>query len=421
MTTNNPAITPTESRKNAESIISAIQKAGYTAYFVGGCVRDILMNRTPVDYDISTNALPDEIISLFQESRLVGKKFGVVIVKAGNNWVEVATFRSDHSYSDGRRPDRIDFTDAEHDAQRRDFTINAIFMNPTNGELHDYVNGINDIKEGIVRTVGNPDQRFSEDYLRILRAIRFTSSFNFRMEQHTMNSIKKNAHLVASISMERINNEFSRMLMESRDMRNPILLLGELGIMKHLIPELSELLSTNSESLTRTLNMLHNAEHRSITLIFAILFHTVESYKTTEHVLHRLRFSRKDVSSILECITINNVLTDLHKQSIAAVRTILSSSVIDDALELHRLFCQFFDGNMKTYETISAEHGKTPGSTPLPPHWINGHDLIALGIPKGPLTGKYRNMAYIAQLEGTFQNREELLKWIADEIRSDLS
>ena len=226
-------------RDLAIQVVRRLQSQNFIAFWAGGCVRDILMGESPKDYDIATNATPSEVINLFPGSVTVGKAFGVVRAPVENSWFEIATFRKDHAYKDGRRPEKVSFTDPTTDANRRDFTINAMFYDPTTDKLHDYVGGRADIAARSVRCVGKPDERFHEDHLRMLRAIRFAASLDFSLHHDTAEAIRKHASSIAGVSAERIQEEFTRILLEARRPGDALVLMDDLGILEVILPEVT--------------------------------------------------------------------------------------------------------------------------------------------------------------------------------------
>lgn len=237
---------PNTARNFALELARIIKKAGHDAMFAGGCVRDALLGRTPKDYDIVTSARPNEVLELFPGSNEVGAHFGVIIVSRDGQQTEIATYRNDGSYSDNRRPDSVEFTTAEHDAQRRDFTINGLFEDPENAEIIDYVGGRADLDARILRAIGDPTERFQEDALRMLRAVRFASHLEFEIEPHTRRALSDQAHLLDKISPERIRDEFSCILTSSHR-RCGIQTLTDSGLIMHIIPELQETIGCDHE------------------------------------------------------------------------------------------------------------------------------------------------------------------------------
>ena len=225
--------------KGARNITERLQAAGFTALWAGGCVRDMIMGRSPKDYDIATNATPTQVMTIFPRAIAVGKSFGVVRVIVQDNEYEVATFRKDHAYKDGRHPDAVSFTDEKTDALRRDFTVNALFFDPLKDKIHDYAGGQADISAGLIRAVGNPDDRFAEDHLRMLRAVRFAATLDFKLDPLTFEAIRNNAEQIKKISVERIQQELTRILLESKRAGDAGELLLQSGLLQIILPEVT--------------------------------------------------------------------------------------------------------------------------------------------------------------------------------------
>lgn len=314
----------------AEKIVKLLQDKGYEAYWAGGCVRDMLIGIHPKDFDIATSAKPDEIQKLIPKTIEVGKQFGVIIAIVDSHHFEIATFRSDSGYSDGRRPDAVIFTDAKEDALRRDFTINALFYDPIKDKVIDYVNGQRDLEEKIIRFIGDPEKRISEDYLRILRAVRFKNTFNFQYHPETYSAVKKHANLVAKVSKERVRDEFIK-LFDSENLRQALEDLSDTGILKIIIPELEELKGVaqpieyhqEGDVWEHTMRALSALDKNSALVVkLAVLFHDIgkpatfkikerirfdghceKSSEITQKILNRLRFPRKIIDDISWVIT----------------------------------------------------------------------------------------------------------------------
>ena len=231
-----------ETKEFAERIVRTLREHGHQAYLVGGCVRDLLLGREPADYDVATDATPDEVMRIFPETYAVGAQFGVVLVPLrddANHTVEVATFRSDIGYSDGRHPDQVRFSkSAREDVERRDFTINGLLLDPVKNEVLDYVGGRKDLEAGIIRTIGRPELRFAEDKLRMLRAVRFAARFGYAIEPETFAAIQKLAAGITQVSRERVRDELTKMLTEGHA-REAFLLLDETGLLREVLPEIS--------------------------------------------------------------------------------------------------------------------------------------------------------------------------------------
>ena len=286
--------------KTAIQIVKKFQEAGYKAYFAGGSVRDMLMEQEPKDYDIATSAKPDEIEKLIPKTIPIGKEFGVILGIVNGHHFEVATFRSDSSYSDGRRPDAVIFTSAKEDAVRRDFTINGLFYDPIKKKVLDYVGGQKDIKNKIIRFVGEAHERIKEDHLRLLRGIRFKNNFGFEYDHNTETAIKELAHLIDSVSKERVSDELTKMLLHPHRAHS-LKELDEIGILERILPELTACKGVKQpvkyhlegDVFTHILKALHDmpAEFVSKELVWAVLLHDIGKPATFEKKTDRIHFN----------------------------------------------------------------------------------------------------------------------------------
>lgn len=461
----NSEIDPTSLRTTAEGVVRKLQSAGYTAFFAGGCVRDLLLGELPNDYDIATNALPDAVIKLFPDSSFVGRKFGVVRVRVKDNSgarieLEVATFRKEGCYSDGRHPGSVEFSDPETDANRRDFTINAMFFDPVSGTLHDYVGGQKDIKLKLIRCVGEPNERFAEDHLRMLRAVRFASTLGFEIEPKTALAIKQNARMIRNISMERINEEMTRILLESPLPGNAMLKMDELGLLSEILPELVAMKNMKQpaqfhpegdvfQHTIAILNIMGRAlrdeqlpikmwsEADKIILAYAVLLHDVgkppvatqdgERTRYNGHanvgaeiarqILTMLRFSNREIDAISYCVQNHMRFMDVQKMRLSKLRSMVSKSTFPVELELHRLDCLASHGDLSNFEFLINFMKELSSKPILPKPWITGHDIMNLGIPEGSQIRVWKDKAYEAQLEERFKNREELLEWLREKMK----
>ncbi|MFA5689666.1 MAG: HD domain-containing protein [Kiritimatiellales bacterium] len=424
----------------ALKILNTIRTAGFAALFAGGSVRDMLLGRPAKDYDIATDALPEQIEALFPRTVAVGKAFGVIIVVENGIEIEVTTFRADGGYQDGRRPGSIKFSGAEEDAQRRDFTINGMFYDPAENEVIDFTGGRADLKNKLVRAIGEPDRRFAEDHLRMLRAVRFAFTLGFDIETETRATIIRHAPALAKISPERIENEFSRTLTESPNPGDALRELVELGLIKFIIPEILPLIGQEQppefhpegdvfEHTVLMLNMM--PEHPARELAYAVLLHDVgkpaTAFKTdrwrfhnhehvsagmAEEILRRLRLPAKEIRHIVIAIDRHMRFKDVQNMNRSTLRKLIGAETFELELELHRLDCASSHRMLGNYEFLRRERDNFKAEPVLPPRWITGADLIARGIPPGPAMGALLKKAYDAQLEGTFANKAELLEWL---------
>lgn len=439
-----PTVRSAQQRHAAVAIVKQLQQAGFTAYWAGGCVRDRELGSTPLDYDIATAAPPDRVLSLFPGATAVGKSFGVVVVPLNDTACEVATFRQDHAYRDGRHPSHITFVTPEDDATRRDFTLNAMFYDPVTDCLHDYVGGRKDLAAGIIRCVGNPNQRFEEDHLRMLRAVRFAARFEFTIHDDTANAIRTHADAISRISPERIRIELTRTLLEAKHPGQAVLLLESLGVLSVILPEVAAMryqeqppeFHPEGDVLTHTAIMLDAMECRDVVLAMSVLLHDVGKPPTARHdgtrlrfnghpergaeiartILTRLRFPTRIIDSISHCIRNHMRFLEVQRMRRSTLRRLVGADTFNIELELHRLDCLASHGKLDNYTFLKSVRDAMANEPVLPQPWINGHAILALGVPTGPAVGKWLQRAYDAQLEGRVDSPEALHKWLAQQI-----
>jgi poly(A) polymerase len=433
----------------AEGAIEAVrrlQDAGFIAYWAGGCVRDLILGRQPKDFDIATNAIPDKVIELFPEAVSVGKSFGVIRVPVQGNWYEVATFRKDAPYEDGRHPTQVTFSDPETDAQRRDFTVNALFYDPLKGQVLDYVAGSDDIARGLIRAVGNPGERFREDHLRLLRAVRFASSLGFALEPATAAAIRETATRITLISAERIREELSRLWVEAKRAGDALILLRDLGLLPVILPEIAAMQGVEQppeyhpegDVFQHTVVMLNEMRTHDTRLAWAVLLHDVGKPPTAQlkegrwrfechanvgqdaarDIMQRLRFSNDDMDAIAFMVGNHMRFVDVKSMRRATLRRLVGAPTFPMELELHRLDCASCHGDLTNYDYLGEFRKQMESEPVLPPPWINGRDIMALGIKEGPEIGVWRKKAYDAQLEGIAPDPAALLEWLKAEIQA---
>jgi tRNA nucleotidyltransferase/poly(A) polymerase len=449
----------------ALKILKQIRTAGFTAYFAGGSVRDKLLGREAKDYDIATSATPEQIEALFPKTVAVGKAFGVIVVVADETETEVATFRADGGYQDGRRPDSIEFCGAEEDAKRRDFTVNGMFYDPIEDRIIDYVGGQVDLEKKIIRAIGDPDRRFTEDHLRILRAVRFAHTLGFEIEPATRAAIQKHAPDLVKISVERIENEFSRTLTESLRPGDALRELVDLDLMTYIIPEILPMIGQEQppqfhpegdvfEHTVLMLNLMNNRQtgvsvsqveqallpvHSSCSprvLAYTVLLHDVgkpatafmgtdrlrfhgherKSTEMAEEILRRLKLPVKEIKQILIAIDGHMRFKDVQKMNKSTLRRLMGSETFDLELELHRLDCSGSHRLLDNYHYLLAKAEEMKNEPILPERWITGKDLRELGVEAGPRMGELIQLAYDAQLEDRFTDRAALLDWLKTRI-----
>ncbi len=439
-----PAIPHTPEASGAVTIVRRLREKGFTAYLAGGCVRDILLGRQPKDFDIATDAVPDRVLALFPGSVEVGKAFGVIRVPVADLWYEVATFRQDAAYRDGRHPDAVTFSDPANDALRRDFTINALFLDPEGGRILDYVEGMADIQRRVIRAVGNPLARFHEDHLRLLRAVRFAASLSFSLDPATAQAIRSTAASAANVSAERVREELTRIWLEAQQAGDSLVLLSDLGLLDVLLPEVAAMRGVNQppeyhpegDVFQHTVIMLNRMRTDDPRLAWSVLLHDVGKpptarqkegrwcferhanvgSETAQRILERLRFSNDDTGAIAFIVGNHMRYAEVTRMRRSTLRQLAGEPTFPAELELHRLDCEASHGDLVNYRFL-VEFRKALDSEPvLPSPWITGRDILSLGIPEGPEVGAWRKKAYEAQLEGTFPDRSALLEWLRREI-----
>ncbi|MFA6172073.1 MAG: HD domain-containing protein [Kiritimatiellales bacterium] len=428
----------------ALKILKQIRAAGFTAFFAGGSVRDRLLGRIAKDYDIATRATPDQIEALFPKTVAVGKAFGVIVVVEDGTETEVATFRADGGYQDGRRPDSIHFCGAEEDAKRRDFTVNGMFYDPVENKIIDYVGGQADLEQKIIRAIGDPEKRFAEDHLRMLRAVRFAHTLGFEIEPATRAAIQKYAPGLAKISAERIENEFSRTLTESLRPGDALKELVELGLMKYIIPEILPMIGQEQppqfhpegDVFVHTCLMLNLMKNASRALAYTVLLHDVgkpatafmgedrlrfhgherKSAEMAEEILRRLKLPTKEIKQIVTAIDGHMRFKDVQKMNKSTLRKLMGAETFVLELELHRVDCSGSHGLLDNYHFLLAKAEEMKNEPILPERWITGKELRELGVAPGPRMGELIRLAYDAQLENRFPDRDALLGWLKTQL-----
>lgn len=420
----------------ARSIIDRLRAAGHTAYLVGGCVRDLLLGRTPNDFDVATSARPDELLRLFPRADRVGAHFGVVLVHEEGAHVEVATFRSDLEYLDGRHPEAVRFeTDPREDALRRDFTINALLFDPITGEVLDFTNGRADLDAKIVRAIGDPEIRFREDHLRLMRAVRFAARLGFEIEPRTFAAMRRLAPLIQTVSAERVRDELARILMEG-GVRRGLELMDATGLLHEVLPEIEAMKGVEQppefhpegDVWTHTLIMLDGLRNPSLELALGVLLHDVgkpptfrvaerirfdghveEGVKLAHALLNRLRFPNHTIEQVEALIANHMKFRETPHMRESTLKRFIRMPDFEEHMELHRLDCLSSHGHLDNYEFVRRKQLEVPPEELKPKPLITGDDLIAQGMKPGPIFGKLLHEIEDAQLEGRITTREEAL------------
>lgn len=426
----------------ARRIVQRLQDAGFEALYAGGCVRDALRGATPADYDIATSARPEQVQALFPRTVAVGAQFGVVCVMDSATEFQVATFRSDHGYIDGRHPSAVTFSSAREDAERRDFTVNGMFFDPLKSEVIDYVGGRVDLDAKILRAIGNAADRFREDRLRMLRAVRLATTLEFQIEEKTWAAIREHAPAINEVSAERIREELVRTFLSPQRLRG-FDLLDASGLLHAILPEMSALKGCEQPPAfhpegdvfvhTRKMIELLPAEV-SLPLVFAVLFHDIGKPATfvfdqkdqrirfsghdkvgaqmTESIMKRLRFSGDEIRAAVEAVESHMIFKDVQNMRVARLKRFMAREHFDDELVLHKVDCESSHGMIDNYTFLLEKRDEFAREPIIPPPLISGRDVLGLGHRPGPLIGEILEAAETLQLEGSLQNREQALEWL---------
>ncbi|MBI1821199.1 MAG: CCA tRNA nucleotidyltransferase [Nitrospirae bacterium] len=406
----------------AVSLIEKLRKAGFQAYLAGGAVRDQMRGVVPKDFDIVTSAKPNELLSLFPQAIPVGAAFGVVLVPFGKDEeggvkekIEIATFRSDGVYLDGRHPQTVTFSDEKEDAFRRDFTINGMFFDPIENRVIDYVGGREDLEKKILRTIGDPEQRFKEDYLRLLRAVRFSAQFSFQIEQKTYETIQKMGGLIQKVSAERIRDELEKILIGDDPVRG-LTLLDETGMMKVIFPEISQLKEIQKEGrdesvFNHTLKLFKFISIRSFELAMAILFHELEGKKAAA-VCRRLKLSNDQTEKVATLVRDHPVFQEIPAMNQARFKRFLRLPCFEELLELYRADSLALGRKLDLWDLCVKKLKEFSQDDLFPLPVISGNVLIEMGYFPGPLFKRILHDLEDNQLEGKIKTREEASAWI---------
>jgi poly(A) polymerase len=430
--------------RTGRKLAQRLRAAGHIAYFAGGCVRDLLRGEVPKDFDIATDARPEVVQKTFPRTYAVGAHFGVIVVLENDFQFEVATFRSDGVYLDGRRPVEVHFATAEEDAARRDFTINGMFFDPEKDEVIDFVGGRADLDARLIRAIGDPAQRFAEDRLRMLRAVRFATVLGFEIDPATWDAVRASAASITEISAERIREELVRIFLSPNRVRGWDLLDAS-GLMRAVLPELDKMkgceqppqFHPEGDVFKHTRIMLELLpEEASLPLVFSVLFHDIGKPPTsivdeegrirfnghdrvgaemTEATMERLRFSRVEIEATVEAVRQHMVFKDVPNMRVAKLKRFMARPTFDDELELHRVDCASSHRMMENYEFLQQKKEEFANEPIIPPPLVRGDDLIALGLKPGPKFGEILEAVETRQLEGTLRTRDEALEWVKNE------
>ncbi len=395
-------MTPPPGQTPAVRIVERLRTAGHVALLAGGCVRDLLLGASPKDFDVATDATPAQVVATFPRTRTVGAKFGVVLVRLGGVDVEVATFRSDGTYSDGRHPDKIEFSGPREDAQRRDFTINGMFYDPATREVIDYVGGQADLKAGVIRAIGEPQRRFAEDHLRMLRAVRFAARFGFEIESSTLAAIRTHAAELRGISAERIRQELDLILGHDSRARGWALLRAA-GLDPYLIPGLE----WDDESFARAYGRLEKLPPAiSLSAALAAVVCEWEPRRLAD-ICHEATYSNHVVRDIGWFVEHVPPLLSPDELELADVKLLLADVRCADLMELARAEYAVRHCPAEPLDRLAARMATIEPERVSPPRLLTGDDLIGWRVPKGPAYARVLEAVYRAQLNETISTREE--------------
>ncbi|HAR65035.1 MAG TPA: phosphohydrolase [Lentisphaeria bacterium] len=440
-----PASGLTPAEEHAAFIVQTLREHGHEAYVVGGAVRDRLLGRAPNDVDVATGATPKQVQKLFRRNVAVGAAFGVIVVVGEEVQTEVATFRIDGGYVDGRRPEGVTFADAREDAKRRDFTINALFYDPVSHEIVDFIGGLTDLKKGIIRTVGDASRRFEEDYLRMLRAVRFSARFQFPLDSAAESAIQEFSGSITQISAERIFSELDKMLTGAQP-AEAFELLDRLGLLEEILPELTCMHGVTQppeyhpegDVWVHNMLLLRNMVHPCSALAWGVLLHDVGKPPTfeigshgretfpchaavgadmAEDILKRLKASNEHIRQVRELVYYHMSFADVKKMRKATLRRMFGRDTFELELDLHRIDCLACHGILDNYVFCLDELAALANEPPVPEPLLRGGDAMALGIAPGPRIGELLRKAQDLQLDGALTSREQALEWLEEQLR----
>ena len=434
----------------AEKICGVLRDAGHQAYLAGGCVRDLVLGREPADYDVATDALPERVQQLFPDSIAVGAQFGVIIVAEDSVQVEVATFRSDAGYSDGRHPDRVTYARSpEEDVRRRDFTINGLLLDPRTGEVLDFVGGRDDLRAGLLRAIGEPGLRFREDKLRMVRAVRFAARLDYAIEPATLAALRRLAPQVTRVSAERLRDELTKLLTEGAARRG-FELLDETGLLTIVLPEAAKMKGVEQppqfhpegDVWIHTRLMLEKlAAGSSPTLAWGVLLHDVGKPPTftpaasagdrirfdehvevgtrmAEEICRRLRFSNDDTEQVAALVANHLRFKDVFEMRPSTLKRFVRLPRFEEHLELHRLDCLASHGMLDAYQFVQRFLEETPPAQVRPARLVSGDDLKQMGFVPGPQFREILRAVEDAQLDGRLASRAEALAFIRENYQA---
>ena len=425
-------------KQSALQIIHTLRSHGFQAYFVGGCVRDLLLKKNPKDFDVATDARPARIAKIFPRTIPVGAKFGVMIVVVDGENFEVAAFRADKGYKDGRHPTGVRFTDAREDALRRDFTVNGLFYDPVEKRVLDWVDGQKDLKKKVLRAIGDPSKRFNEDKLRMLRAVRFASVLGFKIEPKTFRAVKKLNKKIHEVSHERIRDELIKMFTGPHP-GTALTLLDRSGLLKEVLPEVEKMKGVaqpkafhpEGDVFVHTRLLLEQLKSPALVLVFACLLHDIgkpDTYRRSdrirfnghdrvgariaERILERLRFPNDTKDQIVACVEGHMRFKDVKQMRESTLKKFLQRVTFETELAQHRIDCLASHGDLSNWHFLKRKVKTLTQEQIKPKPLLSGRDILALGYPEGPLIGRILRAVEEAQLEDELSSKEEALAWV---------
>lgn len=431
----------------AKGLVQRLRDAGFVALYAGGCVRDMLLGLEPHDYDIATDARPEQVQALFDHTFAVGAHFGVIVVHRQGHDYQIATFRSDGAYVDGRRPTGVTFSSPQTDAERRDFTVNGLFYDPVDDKVIDYVKGHEDIAARVLRAIGDPVARFREDRLRLLRAVRFGAVLGFEIEPATWEAVRGHAADIHDVSAERIREELVKIFLCPSRVRGFDLLVSS-GLMQHVLPEITNLqgceqppqFHPEGDVFVHTRAMIGLLPEKvSLPLVFGVLFHDIGKPATqtrdadgrirfnghdklgaemTEAIMTRLRFSRADIDTTVSAVANHMIFKDVQNMRVAKLKRFMAREGFEDELELHRVDCTSSNGMLDNHVFLRAKQVEFASQPLIPDPLITGDDLKKLGMRPGPKFREILDAVSNRQLEGSLKSSEEALDWVKTEFGS---
>jgi len=435
-------------REQATQIVRCLHDAGFAAFWVGGCVRDFLLGREPGDFDIATSALPDQIEKIFKRTIAVGRKFGVVVVVEEGKQFQVATFRAESDYRDGRRPEKVIFSNAREDAGRRDFTVNGLFYDPIAEKLYDWIGGEKDLRARTIRTIGAPEERFAEDHLRLVRAVRFAAQMDFQIELRTFAAIRAIAPKVKSISAERIRDELLKLFRPPHAARG-LELLRDSSLLEYVLPEIAATIGCEQspdfhpegDVFTHLCLMLDRMPESADELLpWAVLLHDVAKPLTasrdpktgsihfyehekigarmSEQILERLRFPRKEIDAVAAAVRYHMQFKDALQMRKATLRRMLLRETFPLELALHRLDCLGSHGRLDVYDFLVEQSAELAKQPEIRPALLTGKDLIKMGLKPGPAMGGLLAEVREKQLQDELKTKADARSWVKRKIHA---